>query len=98
MKSGLKSSKASWGGERDTYNKLYVGGKNTVELIDTNPVEKKTFIGLESPLNISLIYSLTLENPLHGLVIAKRYRQHGNVMLSLSTGDKGKRALLTGGI
>lgn len=59
--------------------------------------EKKIFSGLESILKISLIYSLTLENPLHSLVIARRCRQHGNIMLSFS-GDKGKRALLTGGI
>lgn len=55
--------------------------------------KKKIFIGLESFLKISL----TLENPLHSLVIARRYSQHGNIMLSFS-GDKGKRALLTGGI
>lgn len=99
MKSGLKSSKASWVGERDIYSKLLVGGTNTVQLLDTNPVERETkiFIGLECILKISLIYSLTLENPLHSLVIARRCSQHGNIMLSFS-GDKGKGAFLTGGI
>lgn len=83
---------------RYIYSRLLVGGTNTVQVIDTNPAEReKIFIGLESILKISLIYSLTLENPLHSLVIARRCRQHGNIMLSFS-GDKGKRALLTGGI
>ena len=57
--------------------------------------EKKP--GLESVLKISLIYSLTLENPPRSLVIARRWRQHGNIMLILC-GDKGKWALVTGGI
>lgn len=98
MKSGLKRSNASWGGEGNIYSKLLVGGTATVQYVDTNPVEReKIFIGLESVLKISLIYSLTLENPLHSLVKARRCRQHGNIMLSFSE-DKGKRALLTGGI
>lgn len=41
MKSGLKSSKASLGGKRDTYSKMLVGGKNTVQFLDINPVERE---------------------------------------------------------
>lgn len=41
MKSGLKSSKASWGGEGDIYSKLLVGGNKAVQLIDTNPMERE---------------------------------------------------------
>lgn len=42
-------------------------GHNTVQRKDTNPKErgKKTCIGLESILEISLICYLTLENPFH---------------------------------
>lgn len=85
------------GGEY-VYSKLLVCGKNRVQLIYTISCgkRKKIFTGLKSILKTSLIYILTLENPLHSLVMARRWRQHGNIMLSFS-GDKGRRALLTGG-
>lgn len=42
MKSGLKRSRASWGGgQREVYSELLVAGTNTVQLIDTNPVERE---------------------------------------------------------
>lgn len=56
MKSGRRSSNASWGGKRDAYGKLLVGGPNTVQLWDTNPVERET-----TSLGLNLFWaSLTL--------------------------------------
>lgn len=88
MKSGLKSSKASWreaGGE--VYSKQSVGRMNTVKLIEVNPLLSK--IGFKFILKTFLIYCLTPQKPSHTLVIAQRCRQCGNIMLGFS-GDKGK--------